>query len=345
MRSIVTFAICFSLFTVPYVQAQEAQAVCSNLLRHGIYDHFRESGDSFSNTAIRNEICESYNQLKSVNQGGNVDVSYKVKVFNGSASFSKDELEVIGRQMCELDSSHVTATNAVEKASSKINVAAVDAWRGCVDSYSRGLRAETVYTEDDTGVKAITLTLSYVNNPGATGIKIDGVDMSADDAFSCSGRLWDAAQAQNGTVMGTNAYTMVCRRNISPQPFTEQGRTLFARVASLTVSTNAGSVTRQVLPIIHTPPPLTETKVMSSEIITIKDSGRWEWTVGDNSKTRVVAAWYTVENQIDQLPRFKSIIVNTNREKPGIVEVIWQRDKLDLAALAAIRLHAVYMTR
>ena len=49
-----------------------AQDQCSNLLQHGIYDHYRELGESSSLSEIRREFCSAYQKYKEDRKQGRV---------------------------------------------------------------------------------------------------------------------------------------------------------------------------------------------------------------------------------------------------------------------------------
>lgn len=254
-------SLCFAIAFLTLNPAYAQDSSCSDLLRHGIYDYFRETGDSSSYARTQREVCEAYNSLRRDIAANSAKASYGL--FGGGASFNRDQLEAVGRQMCGRDISESSTTNLMEKASQVINPAAVAAYSECVARSNLGIKATTSYTQDDVGVKAITLTLSYTIRDGLTQTpELRGIIMTPEQAFSCSGDLWDA---ERNTPMTTRAHTMTCTRRISPVPFTEQNRKLFAPAATLTVSTSAGAITRQVTPIYAPPPAEIERRLSELE--------------------------------------------------------------------------------
>ncbi len=97
--------------------------------------------------------------------------------------------------------------------------------------------------------------------------------------------------------------------------------------------------------ITHMPPPqpMTVSKVFT---ITVNhgqqgNSGSQQWKVIEDTAGSVQEAWYTAEANIDQLPRFKAIVVSRDENHKGSVLIKWQGDNKE--ATLDIHVYAVYI--
>src|SRR6266566_5008407 len=88
----------FVLCMVPAVVAQDDSFVCNALLRHGVYDKYREIRSSASASTLQTHICEAYTKLQQDKVAGHVEGHYGLA--GGEGSYDREQLESIGQFMC-----------------------------------------------------------------------------------------------------------------------------------------------------------------------------------------------------------------------------------------------------
>jgi hypothetical protein len=231
-------------------QAESIQGTspCSELLQHGLYDHLRQAVSNTSASQIQSEVCSAYNRLQQDKISGSVSASYKI--FNGSASFSREQLEIVGQVTCSSYSGQFYDDSKLTLVSDTISAAAITAYRECIQLNSAGLKSNTIFRESDQA--QVTLALRYVAPTGTqTGITIDRVVVSPANAFTCTGTLWDLQGKPNA--LGTQEVAISCERAMGSQQ--TPGATI-AGAATITVMSQVGTVNRNFMPVvIPTPPP------------------------------------------------------------------------------------------
>ena len=246
-KALVAFLFAASLFAIS-VRAQDSP--CSDLLRHGIYDHFRETGNSYNQAITRKNVCDAFGEYRHDKTNGNVKATYGL--FDGSVTIGVDQLLAISKQMCESDDSQTTAQKIDETSKDLIDERAVNAWKACNEQYAMGLRTSTVFTEDDIGVKAVTIKVNWVSTlPSSPAFK--GITMVPDNSFSC--KDGDLAKLGIGVLLGNSMHTLSCTRIVKDEAVTEQGRKIYAPAATLIIETEGASITRTFTPIYAAKPP------------------------------------------------------------------------------------------
>jgi hypothetical protein len=227
------------------------QNSCTELLRHGIYDKFRENSVSASASQLQTHICQAYQQYLQDRQAGQVKASYGL--FGGEGAYSADKIAAVGQFMCADTSSSASASSGLAVASDILSQPALDAYRECLSLNAAGLKTNTVFREVDQG--QITIELRYVAPVGAPPqTTINDIVLSPTDAFQCSGPLWDLKGQSNA--VGTQSVAMSCTRNIAAAPFNNNGQTILAKANTITIMTTSGTVNRSLAPIIAAPPPV-----------------------------------------------------------------------------------------
>lgn len=230
--------------------AAQDEFVCNGLLRHGVYDKFRETSSSANASTFASHICQAYQQMKQDQTNGSVSAHYLLA--GGEGSYSRQQLEYLGQFMCGDSFSQSSASQALSIIQDVIDPAAMDAYRECVHQNSGGLKTSTTFREADQA--QVTLELRYVAPVGAPAqTTIRDIVVSPATAFTCAGPMWDLRKKNNG--VGTNLVSMSCTRNVSANPSTYQGRNVLAPPATITVMTDAGNITRSMAAIAAGPPP------------------------------------------------------------------------------------------
>lgn len=223
-----------SLFLSAHVAANE----CGEILRHGIYDYFRESKQNASASATQNALCTAYNQYQSDKKSVGVSASYGAG--RGSASFSAEQIEQIGSSMCSSASASANSDSLLDKASQVISPQAISLYKQCKEQRSIGLVYDTNYTDDDEGTKIITVSVSYLSNKGkSTNLpKKMALTIAPLDSFNCSGPLVEMPIGKEID----SVYAMTCLRKIVNTPIQTGAKYYFAPPAQITIATDSGPV-------------------------------------------------------------------------------------------------------
>jgi len=177
----------FGLSVVPAVLAQDDSFVCNALLRHGVYDKYREIRSSASASQLQTHICEAYTKLQQDRVAGHVEGHYVLA--GGEGSYSREQLEQVGQFMCADTFNSSSASSALTLIQDKISPAAMDAYRECISQNATGLKSKTIFREEDQG--QVTIELRYVAPVGAPPqTTINNIVISPANAFTCEGRMW-----------------------------------------------------------------------------------------------------------------------------------------------------------
>ena len=230
--------------------AQDDTFVCNGLLRHGVYDKFRETTSAATASTFASHLCQAYQKLQKDKSGGSVSASYGLA--GGEGSYSREQLEYLGQFMCSDTFSQASASQALSIVQDAISPTAMDAYRECVRQNSGGLKTNTTFREEDQA--QMTLELRYVAPVGAPPqTTIRDIAITPSGAFVCSGPMWSLKGKENG--VGTSLVSMSCARNVNSVPFDYQGRRVLATPSTITVMTDAGNITRSMTAITAVPPP------------------------------------------------------------------------------------------
>lgn len=247
MKKHVFAAVVIGVLCIVSVVNVSAQESCNALLQQGIYERIREQGSSSNYSQMRSAICTQYNRLQQDKLKGDVKIGYVVD--SSTASFSWEQLDVIGQSMCKSDSSDNAAQNIYNIANDRISAGAVSAWQQCMALQRDGLITESTFREDDSG--AMTFSMRYVPPVNVDRYPVvQDIQISPANSFTCAGPLWDARR----TMMNSGSLGMVCTRVVSTKPIQSQGRNVYAPSATITVFTSAGNVNRNFV-AIPVPPP------------------------------------------------------------------------------------------
>jgi len=233
-----------------FSSAAYATDSCNALLRHGITERFREQRIDNRSSKIQSELCDAYNSYKSDSQSGGAKASYGA--FGGSASFSRSQIESVGKLMCESNLSDSASNAVLETSSDKISQDALTAWRMCNDQSKDGLRAETDFRNDNGTVSIsvrYTLPVATDKYPAFSGFVV-----FPKDSYKCEGAL---SKMKDGAKFSSNEVAMLCERNTAiKETTTADGQVLLLPAASISVQTTAGTITRHVAPLYKNPPAL-----------------------------------------------------------------------------------------
>lgn len=240
----------FTVLVYSSVVLAQDQNSCTELLRHGIYDKFRENSVSASASQLQTHICQAYQQYLQDKQAGQIKANYFF--VGGEGAYSAEKIAAVGQFMCADTSSSSSASSGLAVASDVLSQPALDAYRECLSLNAAGLKTNTVFREVDQG--QITIELRYVAPVGAPPqTTINNIVLSPADSFQCAGPLWDVKGQPNA--VGTQSVAMSCTRNIASAPFNHNSQSVLAKANTITVMTTSGTVNRSLAPIIAAPPP------------------------------------------------------------------------------------------
>lgn len=227
-----------------------ATDTCNALLRHGITERFREQNIDNRSSKIQSELCDAYNSFKSDSQSGGAKASYAA--FSGSASFSRAQIESIGKLTCESNLSDSASNAVLETSSDKISQHALTAWRICNDQSKAGLQSETDFRNDN---GTVSISIHYIP-PVSTNEypKFSGIVIFPKDSYKCEGSL---TAMKSGDRFNSDSLSMTCERNTTmKETTTPDGDILLLPAASISIQTTAGAITRHVAPRYKNPPAL-----------------------------------------------------------------------------------------
>lgn len=226
-------------------QPQESSQ-CNALLTHGIYDYLTQVVDVQNSAYTKTDFCSLYYEYNKDFLAGSVKASYFFA--KGRVSFTSSQVQAMGSQMCSDSVSQTSSSTYISTISSVINPSAIEAYKECLRFSSAGLKINTVYRESDAA--NVIIDISYSNPIGINGnVTVFAVVMSPPGVFNCSGPLFNTPVS-----IGNNVVAMSCDRYIFPTPFNLTNRLIWASAATLTIMTNAGTITRSMSPIYYKPP-------------------------------------------------------------------------------------------
>lgn len=239
-------------------QAQQAaiaaladQSPCSELIRHGFYNHFRSIYTHTSASEIQSEFCSAYSKYQSDKISGKVSASYGL--FGGSVKVSREQLEVIGSLTCSSTNSQSFDATQLSVVNDIIPEHVVTAYRECVALNSAGLKTATLFRESDQG--QVTIALRFVAPTGGSyQTTITGISVSPQGAFTCEGPMIGLVGQRGG--LGTQETAVSCTRKLASEPILSRtGAYVLADSATLSIFSDAGTVNRNFAPIIVDPAP------------------------------------------------------------------------------------------
>lgn len=262
-KSPILWAAAFIAVAVP-VAAQNSD--CGELLRHGIYENFAETGLTTSYADTKREVCRAYNEYNSTSGSASAGVNY-MYVFSGNLSLSAAQVKSIGESMCDLTHNVFNAEGFRQVNSSTISGAAVAAWSACVAHSQRDVFTQVDYMDTDQGTVGLTVSMTY--RPVVSGstneriVRIDAKGLTCDGGslseWVGKGRIADARQPR----FSSRNESIVCRRTISDKPFVSGSREVFADNADLSITTSVATLTYQLPAVL----PKKEPAVPSGTIV------------------------------------------------------------------------------
>jgi hypothetical protein len=160
----------------------------------------------------------------------------------------------VGEAMCDRSNQNFDGKRFAELNQAVLSPAAVAAWQQCVSN--KDVHVDTTVSDTDQGAKGLTLSF-YSAKPGQNADKVNWVKTS--ENLKCSGGPKLSPLINNDQAVpisfGSTVLTVTCTRTIAKEPFQAGSRKVFADNSTLTVSTTAGAIERELPAILPAPLP------------------------------------------------------------------------------------------
>lgn len=238
-----------TLLLPQHVSAQTSD--CAELLRHGIYEHFVQTGRTSSFSETHKEICRAYSEYQSDAKGAGVKASYGL--FSGSASYSANQIRSVGDAMCDKGTSITDDATFRNTNSSTISQEAVNAWKSCVAHRDQQIVTAVTFQDTDQGTEGLTVSLRYAA-AGVSNNRVERIDATGN--LACTGGVLSTL-VNKGNLAGDErppldsvVRAVTCKRTISSKPFLSGTREVYADAASLELHTTAGTLVYQLPPVV-----------------------------------------------------------------------------------------------
>ncbi|MCY4044757.1 MAG: hypothetical protein OXE99_06725 [Cellvibrionales bacterium] len=213
---------------------------CVSLIQNAMYDYYVDTQNHGNQNTFKNKVCTKYNEIKKreLETGADVNVFEVVKVDN--AEFNAKDFKEISKSMCEGSYSHQDARQSRDTYKKFVNPRALSSFDTCVKRLSSkdGLVAETVYDSQ------FSVSVEY-RSTGSDSKGIDIQDISISNLTNCKGELKTLVKKKRKLKPNHRA-SLSCTREEKDESFTYQGTSLYAKSASITISTSAGDVFRKL---------------------------------------------------------------------------------------------------
>lgn len=166
------------LFVGQIVLAQN----CDALLNHGVYNIRLETSEDDYQYQLDTEFCSEEYSGESTSKQKSISASYKL--ISGSYGSSTEQIKEYQKSYCDQRSEFENRSGSTVLKTQTLYDNALAAWSRCNELVSRGLDiAITISPSFTTATYGIRYT-------GATqGLELQGVYISPEDAFTCSGQL------------------------------------------------------------------------------------------------------------------------------------------------------------
>ena len=216
---------------------------CGGLLKHGIYDYFRDNDVSGSAAQMRSEVQRVLQQVDKDEHSGSLQASYGL--FSGKVSLSASQLKSLNDAFSSALDQSSEQHQTVEKLRQTMNTDAITAWSACEKNTS-GLQISTDFPDDP--LAPVSFKLQYKAPPGVNAdLQIYPVQITPTNAFQC---VWTTPEhgtvkaGSNYKVANGNEIILDCTRNVHASPIQIATREFYAEPARITVNTDRGSESR-----------------------------------------------------------------------------------------------------
>jgi hypothetical protein len=199
--------------------------------------------------------------------------------FGGSASYSKSEIEAVGRAMCSSSTSESDVRSAQNVESSLIDPAAVAAFNQCLEVEDAGLKAVT------TQGNPLTVALVFDGGIGSGTTPILFRSLAKPTGVNCYGSL--SRLQENAPLQRRENYSITCE---DPERSSSSG---LAR--SIAIETSAGTIVRSIAS--QTPAPVAEPSVLSDVPVGTIVGAALSWQQLQQIDPRVTRNWQPADGR------------------------------------------------
>lgn len=192
---------------------------CDALLDHGLYNVTYESSEEAQKYQMYSEICsEEYSSASTAKQKRiSASLSYAGIGLGGSSSGGTSSTSEQQKKYCEEHQEESSYQGSDVAISKQIYSAAIAAWERCVELQSKSLEINFSILPSSANATEATFGLRY-GGASQSGIKLSGVYVNPENAFTCEGQINDKNVIFNkltNTIVGPQQISMTCRRNIT----------------------------------------------------------------------------------------------------------------------------------
>jgi hypothetical protein len=251
-----------------------AEDQCIALLKHGIYDIFRQHDQNADDSTINRKLCANYKFYQNHEFQGQLSGQYMFGVGSGQGGFSDDQVQAIGQAMCDENYSQAKAATQHDQFSRVLDQGALDLLKHCGDRTTAGLSSNITPRSDTPNI--VTIQATYSPPPGVPGRnRFSGLQITSEPnppssaAVICDGTLFTAAK-QNEEITPNLPYTMTCDRRSVKGPeeafMTAGGKLLLAAATRIVVDTTLGPIIYDFPEIPKASPPLSDASTVPCEV-------------------------------------------------------------------------------
>jgi hypothetical protein len=288
---------------------------CSDLLKQGLREYTKVITQTENYQQTSSAICEAYQEFKSSGDAGKANAKYK-SIFKGSASYSKTQIEEIGKLYCEQNFALSTNGQYGEYQGSFIDPNYAQMYIACINASSKNVQLKLEPTDGKN--ESISITASYLsfssNRPKVTGILYDTSKLEVE------GELKKAA-IEKAELNGFS--TLIAKRKdlSNSVPYQVGNEMVLARSHQMTIQFENAAITIK-FPAIYPNPPKLELIKGVGEIVAsmlpvnkfLELYGKSEWALADGSKTPINSSYKLIS---ETLPDLRGVFLRgKNYDKP-----------------------------
>lgn len=275
LPTLIAFAIPLGLFS---------QNSCSDLLRDGVFSYVTELTQYNDAASAQIAICSAYQEYKKTNNSVAASGSY-AEIFKAGGSYSKEQIEFIGKLYCENDSYEKYANELVSRYQTFVDPNLRAMYETCITANSEGVQID-INPSDKKTFESVTISVRELA-PTSSKSRYKVTDIIYDKSkLKLNGELVKAAEKQSRLEQG---YSLTATRlDIKNEPFKVGNEQLLANSQQLVIQIENRAITI-TFPKIYPKPPKVELTKGVGEIVAsmlteeqfLKIYGKDEWMLAN----------------------------------------------------------------
>ena len=139
--------------------------LCGVIVKHGIYNIFRQQENNTSASVINNQICQSYSLFEQHQLGADANGNYAL-IASGAARFTEDQVKAIGQAMCSQSFSKDDVAAQKSMFEKILSPDALNKVGECIESSKKGLIKKIEHDDDLENFVKIVINYEPVGRPG-----------------------------------------------------------------------------------------------------------------------------------------------------------------------------------